>query len=283
MRREEGAPPLSDTHLTCLAMECVQVSPVQQQGKAVEGDRVLLLLPAPAVQKEEGSDPWAASQLNSSQDGMKTFRDTTEFCSNSTESLPSQQDHPYVRDTVERCTACSLKEDPKESCDGAEEDLKPLETLNHQQERSLVNQAADGNNTSLVAEPLGTTAQEGLRDKERSASEQNKHLPDKAESSSQNCCLSLEAASGDTPAGDLLNQGSPPVDEGKLKPGAKHVTFPSDEDIVSGAVEPKDPWRHGKQRSFIPSTLFLGLDYTDGDDGGGDDVIRLVKSDSWRF
>ena len=26
----------------------------------------------------------------------------------------------------------------------------------------------------------------------------------------------------------------------------KKVTFPSDEDIVSGAVEPKDPWRHGE-------------------------------------
>lgn len=30
------------------------------------------------------------------------------------------------------------------------------------------------------------------------------------------------------------------------KPGAKRVTFPSDEDIVSGSVEPKDPWRHGE-------------------------------------
>ncbi|KAM3829392.1 protein phosphatase 1 regulatory subunit 37 isoform 1-T2 [Vipera latastei] len=252
MRREEGAPPLSETHLTCLAMECVQVSPVQQQGKAVEGDRVLLLLPAPAVQKEEGtllggSDSWAASQLNNSQDGRKTFQDTKEFCSNSTESLPSQKDHPYVGDTVERCTACSLNEDLQESCDGAEEDLKSLETLNHQQERSLVSEVADGNDTSSVAEPLGTTtAQEGLRDKDPSASEQNKPLPDKAESSPQNCCLSLEAASGDTPADDLLNQGSPLVDEGKLKPGAKHVTFPSEEDIVSGAVEPKDPWRHAQ-------------------------------------
>ncbi|KAM9801639.1 protein phosphatase 1 regulatory subunit 37 [Neosynchiropus ocellatus] len=28
------------------------------------------------------------------------------------------------------------------------------------------------------------------------------------------------------------------------KPSGKRVTFPSDEDIVSGAVEPKDPWRH---------------------------------------
>uniref|UniRef100_H3CQN1 Protein phosphatase 1 regulatory subunit 37 n=1 Tax=Tetraodon nigroviridis TaxID=99883 RepID=H3CQN1_TETNG len=32
--------------------------------------------------------------------------------------------------------------------------------------------------------------------------------------------------------------------EDKHKPSGKRVTFPSDEDIVSGAVEPKDPWRH---------------------------------------
>lgn len=39
----------------------------------------------------------------------------------------------------------------------------------------------------------------------------------------------------------------PSVEEGddKHKPSGKRVTFPSDEDIVSGAVEPKDPWRHG--------------------------------------
>ncbi|NXA24311.1 PPR37 phosphatase, partial [Ibidorhyncha struthersii] len=35
-------------------------------------------------------------------------------------------------------------------------------------------------------------------------------------------------------------------EEGRLRPGAKRVTFPSDEDIVSGAVEPKDPWRHAQ-------------------------------------
>ncbi|XP_051062912.1 protein phosphatase 1 regulatory subunit 37 isoform X1 [Phodopus roborovskii] len=38
---------------------------------------------------------------------------------------------------------------------------------------------------------------------------------------------------------------SPPAD-GRLKASAKRVTFPSDEDIVSGAVEPKDPWRHAQ-------------------------------------
>ncbi|XP_048186189.1 protein phosphatase 1 regulatory subunit 37 isoform X2 [Perognathus longimembris pacificus] len=38
---------------------------------------------------------------------------------------------------------------------------------------------------------------------------------------------------------------SPPAD-GRLKAVSKRVTFPSDEDIVSGAVEPKDPWRHAQ-------------------------------------
>ncbi|KAM9257536.1 protein phosphatase 1 regulatory subunit 37-like isoform 2-T3 [Morus bassanus] len=36
------------------------------------------------------------------------------------------------------------------------------------------------------------------------------------------------------------------TEDGRLRPGAKRVTFPSDEDIVSGAVEPKDPWRHAQ-------------------------------------
>lgn len=45
----------------------------------------------------------------------------------------------------------------------------------------------------------------------------------------------------------------PSVQEGddKHKPSGKRVTFPSDEDIVSGAVEPKDPWRHGNTCLFL--------------------------------
>ncbi|XP_038548277.1 protein phosphatase 1 regulatory subunit 37 isoform X2 [Micropterus salmoides] len=40
----------------------------------------------------------------------------------------------------------------------------------------------------------------------------------------------------------------PSVEEGddKPKPSGKRVKFPSDEDIISGAVEPKDPWRHAQ-------------------------------------
>ncbi|XP_067830995.1 protein phosphatase 1 regulatory subunit 37-like [Heptranchias perlo] len=37
-----------------------------------------------------------------------------------------------------------------------------------------------------------------------------------------------------------------PTADGRAKHGVKRVTFPSDEDIVSGAVEPKDPWRHAQ-------------------------------------
>ncbi|KAM9318243.1 protein phosphatase 1 regulatory subunit 37 [Pholidichthys leucotaenia] len=40
----------------------------------------------------------------------------------------------------------------------------------------------------------------------------------------------------------------PSVQEGdsKHKSSGKRVTFPSDDDIISGAVEPKDPWRHAQ-------------------------------------
>lgn len=54
-----------------------------------------------------------------------------------------------------------------------------------------------------------------------------------------------DADAEEAPAGaGSPGAASPPAD-GRLKAAAKRVTFPSDEDIVSGAVEPKDPWRHG--------------------------------------
>uniref|UniRef100_A0A8C4SXI5 Protein phosphatase 1 regulatory subunit 37 n=1 Tax=Erpetoichthys calabaricus TaxID=27687 RepID=A0A8C4SXI5_ERPCA len=43
-----------------------------------------------------------------------------------------------------------------------------------------------------------------------------------------------------------LSPSPPSEDNEKLKHSAKRVTFPSDEQIVSGAVEPKDPWRHAQ-------------------------------------
>lgn len=50
---------------------------------------------------------------------------------------------------------------------------------------------------------------------------------------------------------------SPAQEEGTgHKHGAKRVTFPSDEEIVSGSVEPKDPWRHGRL-IYMYALLFL--------------------------
>uniref|UniRef100_A0A8B9MHZ7 Protein phosphatase 1 regulatory subunit 37 n=1 Tax=Accipiter nisus TaxID=211598 RepID=A0A8B9MHZ7_9AVES len=54
---------------------------------------------------------------------------------------------------------------------------------------------------------------------------------------------------GDAPGAAVKRENSAmevPGQDGRLRPGAKRVTFPSDEDIVSGAVEPKDPWRHAQ-------------------------------------
>ncbi|XP_070762337.1 protein phosphatase 1 regulatory subunit 37 [Enoplosus armatus] len=79
--------------------------------------------------------------------------------------------------------------------------------------------------------------------------------------------LDSESTSQDVPAGSTAESPSdasqtssteasatdqaglyPSVEEGddKHKQSGKRVTFPSDEDIVSGAVEPKDPWRHAQ-------------------------------------
>ncbi|XP_061452575.1 protein phosphatase 1 regulatory subunit 37 [Rhineura floridana] len=259
MRREEGALSQTETYHPCLAMECVQVSPMQQQGKAAEGDHLLLLLPPPAVQKEEedmlrGSDPWAASRVDSSQGGMK-LQDALDFSAHlqNTENLHSQHNLPTLgshpgREMVDHSTACSSKKDLKETedCGVAEEQLQPLEkeTLSHPlQEKSLADEVTC--NKPFLATESVATARECLTDADR-FSQQNNCLQEKLDSSSQNCCLGLEATSGESPEDDQTSQGSPPADDGKLKPGAKHVTFPSDEDIVSGAVEPKDPWRHAQ-------------------------------------
>uniref|UniRef100_A0A8B9VGT9 Protein phosphatase 1 regulatory subunit 37 n=1 Tax=Anas zonorhyncha TaxID=75864 RepID=A0A8B9VGT9_9AVES len=52
------------------------------------------------------------------------------------------------------------------------------------------------------------------------------------------------------PPGPVPGEAGPEAapEDARLRHGAKRVTFPSDEDIVSGAVEPKDPWRHGNGR-----------------------------------
>lgn len=97
----------------------------------------------------------------------------------------------------------------------------------------------------LEAEPVNTSLSEnnlkpesGFQDVPASSTAENQ--PDARQTGS------TEPSSTD-PAGLY-----PEVEEGedKHKPSGKRVTFPSDEDIVSGAVEPKDPWRHGSAVCF---------------------------------
>nr|XP_023669501.1 protein phosphatase 1 regulatory subunit 37 [Paramormyrops kingsleyae] len=60
----------------------------------------------------------------------------------------------------------------------------------------------------------------------------------------------LDKEGGRLPSEPLAVETTPALstaeDNERHKHGGKRVTFPSDEDIVSGAVEPKDPWRHAQ-------------------------------------
>lgn len=49
-----------------------------------------------------------------------------------------------------------------------------------------------------------------------------------------------------SPCVEAISPASTPGEGAGVKHGSKRVTFPSDKDIVSGAVEPKDPWRHAQ-------------------------------------
>ncbi|XP_050990686.1 protein phosphatase 1 regulatory subunit 37 [Labeo rohita] len=55
----------------------------------------------------------------------------------------------------------------------------------------------------------------------------------------------LEERSEDVPS-ETVSTATTPGNGTGVKHRSKRVTFPSDEDIVSGAVEPKDPWRHAQ-------------------------------------
>uniref|UniRef100_A0A8D0GUE8 Protein phosphatase 1 regulatory subunit 37 n=1 Tax=Sphenodon punctatus TaxID=8508 RepID=A0A8D0GUE8_SPHPU len=250
-------------------MECMQVPPMQQQGKAAEGDRLRLLLPPPpSSQKEEemmlkNSQSWAASQETGSQAGMKLQEslDITLLHAESLPIRPSSQvlgDHPDG-DLVEDSTGSSGKRDLKEPVDlGAGEDqllLRGKETLgvNHLvQEASSMNEVASHHShlatersdpielpAAAACECPGSNESSLLQDPLSS-------LQDNLESLPPNCSLDSDTSSGEGPEAGHTVHASPPAEDGKLKPGTKRVTFPSDEDIVSGAVEPKDPWRHAQ-------------------------------------
>ncbi|KAA0714772.1 Protein phosphatase 1 regulatory subunit 37 [Triplophysa tibetana] len=57
---------------------------------------------------------------------------------------------------------------------------------------------------------------------------------------------SSEDVSSLSPCVEAISPASTSGEGTGVKHGSKRVTFPSDEDIISGAVEPKDPFRHAK-------------------------------------
>ncbi|XP_032653266.1 uncharacterized protein LOC116834949 [Chelonoidis abingdonii] len=243
-----------------------------QPGSAAEGDRLLRLPPPPGPQKDEatlgGFEPWAASQEGEDAAGdpmgvkLQESLGTAVLSRLDAEILPSKSSSPASGDApsgemMDHATVSSAKRDLKEpgGLDLGEERLQGKETslvVNHPlqeafpanedascnphldaEERNLPEVAAAasgyprGNEKSLLQAPL-SPSQEKL-----------------ASPPSCNSSLDSEAPSPESPGGDQQVEASPPSEDGKLKHGAKRVTFPSDEDIVSGCLEPKDPWRHG--------------------------------------
>ncbi|XP_068106978.1 protein phosphatase 1 regulatory subunit 37 [Hyperolius riggenbachi] len=57
---------------------------------------------------------------------------------------------------------------------------------------------------------------------------------------------STEGTDQESSGSKALEGGTQGEDNGRNKLGPKRVTFPCDDDIVSGALEPKDPWRHAQ-------------------------------------
>lgn len=98
---------------------------------------------------------------------------------------------------------------------------------------------------SGVLETESTNVTSSVSDNELPQQPTSQDAPAAATTTDQ---LSDGSQTGSTEASAPDQAGLYPVveeSEDKHKPSGKRVTFPSDEDIVSGAVEPKDPWRHG--------------------------------------
>ncbi|XP_074873870.1 protein phosphatase 1 regulatory subunit 37 [Carettochelys insculpta] len=253
-------------------MECVQVPPMQP-GSAAEGDRRLLLPPSPGPQEEEerlgGFEPWAAPQTGEEAAGGQVGVKLQESLGlallsrlEEAESLPSPPSlqasgNAPSGERADPATRSSAKRDLKEpeGLDLGEELLQGKETLvvNHPlQEVFSVNEDASCNR-HLPRErrnlPEMAPATRGCPGGNEKYLLQVPLSPsqEKLESlHSHNFSLDSETPNPESSGGDQQVEASPPCEDGKLKNGAKRVTFPSDEDIVSGSVEPKDPWRHAQ-------------------------------------
>ncbi|XP_032653918.1 protein phosphatase 1 regulatory subunit 37 [Chelonoidis abingdonii] len=276
MRRGEGAgapvPPARRACPASAAMECVQVPPMQP-GSAAEGDRLLRLPPPPGPQKDEatlgGFEPWAASQEGEDAAGdpmgvkLQESLGTAVLSRLDAEILPSKSSSPASGDApsgemMDHATVSSAKRDLKEpgGLDLGEERLQGKETslvVNHPLQEAFPANEDASCNPHLDAEkrnlPEVAAAASGYpRGNEKSLLQAPLSPSQEKLASPPSCNSSLdsEAPSPESPGGDQQVEASPPSEDGKLKHGAKRVTFPSDEDIVSGCLEPKDPWRHAQ-------------------------------------
>lgn len=72
------------------------------------------------------------------------------------------------------------------------------------------------------------------------------NITDKAKTDCDEGKPSLERADQGNDTKGAKEDGAAEEENGRNKQGPKRVTFPSDDDIVSGALEPKDPWRHAQ-------------------------------------
>lgn len=97
---------------------------------------------------------------------------------------------------------------------------------------------------SGVLEPDPVTVLVGSHSAASVVSERDK---DRAETLEADPSSSTDAEASSSSLSSDQQEGAGP------KPGGKRVTFPPDKDIVSGSVEPKDPWRHGEFTVFYLS------------------------------
>uniref|UniRef100_A0A8C8SRW1 Protein phosphatase 1 regulatory subunit 37 n=1 Tax=Pelusios castaneus TaxID=367368 RepID=A0A8C8SRW1_9SAUR len=238
MRRGEGAPGPP----TRPAMECVR-GPPRQPGSAAEGDRRRLLAPGAETEERPGSgEPWAAGEDAAGGPGGVRLQESLGLALLSQLEAPSTPSPPAAEDPPggELAAVSSAERDLKEP--GG---LGPLQ----REEALVVDHPLSVNEEASCDSPLERRNFLEVAGSDEKSLLQAPLAPVQGKLEtllSHNCSLDSEAPSLEDSVGDGQVEASPPSEDGKLKHRAKRVTFPSDEDMVSGSVEPKDPWRHAQ-------------------------------------
>nr|XP_046245143.1 protein phosphatase 1 regulatory subunit 37 [Scatophagus argus] len=185
-----------------------------------------------AAQEEDNHQAQNTLEIDEVNGNRQSSAQDTHSVVNPTEAIFSNDEHH--KDDIE---GKKVKEDKdiepakfvvEEGYDGADMDIGVDLTLNE----------------SGVLEAESTNVK-SLSDNTLDSESTSQGVP--AGSSAQSLSDASQTSGTETSATDRAGL-YPSVEEGedKHKPSGKRVTFPSDEDIVSGAVEPKDPWRHAQ-------------------------------------